>query len=372
MKPRIYVDHAATTPLAEAAKSAMLPWLGSGNASSLYEEGRQAKDQIDRAREVISQRLGVEFGEVLFTSGGTEAANLAIIGAALAHFTGARKRILFSAAEHHAVLGCQPTLERLGYQVELIPVDRFARIDLEALQDRLSDDVLLVSVMHANNEFGTINPIVEIAPMVHAVGGIFHVDAVQTYLVGDWKRPDLGADLLSISGHKVNGPKGVGALITTAGISTKPLIVGGGQERELRGGTENVAAISGFSAATQAPRTWSTAPRDAFEDAVRDLVTFTVDPSQAERLPGHSHFRIPGIRAESLLILLDRMGVAASSGAACSSGAVEPSHVMLAAGFSRVEAKEAVRFSFGHGATVDLAHEAALRLREAAVQIRGA
>jgi cysteine desulfurase len=369
MASRIYLDHAATTPLAKEVREAMLPWLDAGNASSLHAEGRRAKDAIDAAREAVSGVLGCEFGEVVFTSGGTEAANFAIVGSALANRDARRGRILLGAADHHCVVHTRPILERLGYRVETVPVDRYARADLEALERLLDDDVLLVALMHANNELGTMNEVAAASKPVHAHGALFFVDAVQTFLTLPWTVGDLGADLVSLSAHKVNGPKGTGALYVKAGVKPMPISVGGGQERELRAGTENVAGIVGLGTAVGLPRKSAAEARDRFEQLISDLVAFTV-PKGIARLPGHSHFRVPNVRAETLLILLDRMGVAASSGAACSSGAVEPSHVLLAAGFSTAEAKEGLRISFGSQTTLAEAEEAARRFRRAVLQIR--
>lgn len=369
MPARIYLDHAATTPLAPAVREAMLPWLDAGNASSLHAEGRRAKDAIDAAREALSHRLGCEFGEVVFTSGGTEAANFAIVGSALANRDPRRNRILLGAAEHHCVLHTRPLLERLGYRVDLIPVDRYARVDFDALQGLLKDDVLLVSTMHANNELGTINDIALISDQVRKADALFHVDAVQTFLTLAWQVADLDADFVSISAHKVNGPKGTGALYVKAGSKPTPISVGGGQEREMRAGTENVAGIVGFGATIDLLRNDPSVVRDAFEASLQDVASFTVPPG-VSRLPGHSHLRVPNVRAETLLILLDRMGVAASSGAACSSGAVEPSHVLLAAGFTADEAKEGLRFSFGSQTTLAEGEDAVGRVRGALDQIR--
>ncbi|MGV3617649.1 MAG: cysteine desulfurase family protein [Fimbriimonas sp.] len=370
MTPRIYLDHAATTPLAAEVREAMLSWLDAGNASSLYAEGRRAKDAIDAAREAVSEALGCAFGEVVFTSSGTEAANLAILGTAAANTDPRRSRILLGAAEHHCVLHTRPLLERLGYRVELVPVDRYARIDLDRLGALLSDDVLLLSAMHANNELGTLNDPQAISTQARNVGAFVHVDAVQTFRALPWRVDDLGADLVSVSAHKIHGPKGAGALYVRGGVKPMAMAVGGGQEREMRAGTENVAAVAGFGAAVRLVRGDPKPIRDAFELAIADFTAPTV-PTGVARLPGHAHFRIPGLRAETLLILLDRMGVAASSGAACSSGAVEPSHVLLAAGFSAEEAKEGVRFSFGSRTTLLEGKEAAERLRTAVTKIRG-
>jgi len=364
---RIYLDHAATTPLAPEVREAMLPWLDVGNPSSLHAEGRAAKDAIDAAREALSERLGCLFAEVLFTSGGTEAANLAIIGAALANEDPHRTRVLLSAADHHCVLHAQPILERLGYLVEHVPVDRYARLDLHSLEARMGEDVLLVSAMHANNELGTLNDIPAIVIVARTHGAVVHTDAVQSFGKLDWKVDHLGADLITVSSHKINGPKGAGAVYVRAGTKIKPLVGGGGQEREVRGGTENVAAIAGFGVAAQRPLEDCTEARDAFESTLQ--IGVSTVPTETPRLGSHAHRLFPGVPAETLLIVLDRMGISASSGAACSSGSIEPSHVLLACGYSEEEAREGVRFTFGTGVNVDDAREAADRVQRAVEQI---
>ncbi len=379
MTGRIYLDHAATTPLSDEAQAAMLPWLkdGFGNPSSLHSEGRKAKDAIDRAREILSDKLGCLFAEVLFTSGGTEAANLAIIGAALMNQGGTRNRILLGASEHHCVINTADTLRALGYLVEFLPVDRDARVELNALEEALDETVLLVSCMHANNELGTINPVRQIANMAHKVGALLHTDAVQTFCAPgqNWKAADLDADLITVSAHKLYGPKGAGAIYIRAGIKLKPLLAGGGQEREMRGGTENVAAIAGFGEAVRQSPTNSVPhsnPRDVF---VTDLLSHgaaqTVS-SWDNVLTTHAHFRFPGIDAETMLIVLDRLGLSASSGAACSSGSIEPSHVLLAAGYTQEESRQGLRFSFGRSSTHEVATKAASIVVEALQQIRSA
>lgn len=373
---RIYLDHAATTPVLPEVVEAMRPWIEGefGNPSSLHEEGRRAKDAIDASREILSEALGCLFAEVLFTSSGSEAANLAVIGAALANEDAGRTRVLLGAAEHHCVLHTRPILERLGYRVETVPVDGYARTDLDALESLLGEDVLLVSVMHANNELGTIQPARTIAGLAHRAGALYHCDAVQTFLTqidgSPWRVSDLGADLLTVAAHKVHGPKGIGAIYIRAGVKLKPLTVGGGQEREMRAGTEDVAAIVGFGAAVSA-----LPARPDIRAAARDTFLAAIDavpsvPDRLQALPGHAHIRFPGASAESMLILLDRLGVAASSGAACSSGSLEPSHVLLACGYSVEEASEGLRFTFGRETTVEEALEAARRVSEAAEQIR--
>jgi cysteine desulfurase len=371
---RIYLDHSATSPLVPEARDAMLPWLDAGNPSSLYLEGRAARAAIDSAREVLSEALACSFGEVLFTSSGTEAANLAIVGSAMAGLEGSRKRILFSAIEHHCVLETAPLLTRLGYEVELVPVSPEGVVDLAALERTLANDVLLVSVMHANNEIGTIQPVTQVATLCSAAGALFHCDAVQTLGVLPFKVSAIGADFVSLSAHKLGGPKGVGAIYVRAGVKPQPLSVGGGQEREMRAGTENVAAIVGFSAAVKAALADTTRAermriaRDTFLSALSNLSSpSTLSPRST--LPGHAHLRFPGASAESMLIVLDRLGVSASSGAACSSGSLEPSHVLMACGYSEGEAKEGLRFTFGPSTGVEEASEAAERVIRAVKQV---
>lgn len=361
----------------------MEPWLssGHGNPSSLHAEGREAKAAIDSAREILSSALGSLFAEVLFTSSGTEAANLAIIGAALKNDDSSRNRILLGAAEHHCVLHTESILRRIGYRVDLIPVDREARVAPTALQSMLRPDVLLVSVMHANNEFGTVNPIPELASLAHDAGALMHSDTVQSFLAGidvagndgAWQVGDLDVDLVSLSAHKLGGPKGIGALWMRAGVKLQPLAVGGGQEREMRAGTENVAAIAGFGAAVKARqaegRSDLRSARDQFMDSlVANGFVRTLNPA-TPALPGHAHVRLPGVDAETMLIRLDREGISASSGAACSSGSLEPSHVLLACGYSPQGAREGLRFSFGRGATPELAEIAAKQVTQAARQV---
>ena len=366
---RIYLDHAATTALLPGVKARMVEAMAQfGNPSSLHEHGRMAKHKIDWAREKVASALGCLFAEVVFTAGGTEAANLAIVGSALANEDSRRRRVLLSAVEHHCVLSTRFLLERLGYAVDLIPVDRESRVRLDALESMLSDDVFLVSVMSANNETGVIQDVSEGAKLVHQVGALFHTDHVQGLLKFP---PCASADLVSISAHKVNGPKGVGALAVLNGTKIKPLVAGGEQEREMRGGTENVVGIVGFGAAIdlhQDPLVG--AARDRLREILVEAGAVVTVPT-APTLDGHLHVRFPSIDAETMLIRLDREGISASSGAACSSGSIEPSHVLLACGFSEVEAKEGLRFSFGYGNTIDEAEQAGNIIRRVIDEIRG-
>ncbi len=367
---RIYLDHAATSPLLPEAREAMLPWLDAGNPSSLHADGRKAKLAIDEAREIVSEAVGSLFAETLFTSGGTEGANLALVGAALANRDERRRRVLVSSAEHHCVLHTKDAIEKLGYSFETIPVDRNARVDHSALEQMLDERVLIVSTMHANNELGSYNEIGSIAERTRAVGALLHGDAVQTLgpsLVGDTpKLAQIGADIVTVSAHKIGGPKGIGAITIRAGVKLKPLIAGGGQEREMRGGTENVAAIRGFAAAIAGHRPTDLRLREEFLSRLEGagFVPTVLDRSLV--LPGHAHVRLPGVDAETMLIRLDRAGVSASSGSACSSGSVEPSHVLLACGYSEKESKEGLRFTFGPENSLEDAIEVAERVSEAA------
>ncbi len=379
MPRRIYADHAATTPLLPEVLAAMRPWLESefGNPSSIHAEGRAARAAIDEAREVLSEELGSLFAEVTFTSSGTEAANMAIFGTALASDT-SRRRILLGAADHHCVLHTQERLEAWGFQVDLVPVDHAARLDLQALESMLDDDVLLFSVLYGNNEFGTLSDVHTAVGLCQSVGARVFVDAVQTFGVVPVNVDELGVDMLAVSAHKVYGPKGVGALYIRAGTEVSPLLVGGGQEREMRAGTENPALAVGFAEAVRRFPTLSKEPEPypathAFLATLQQHSASDIQQtishskiqnpkSKIECLPGHVHLRFPGISAESLLIRLDREGVSASAGAACSAGSLEPSHVMIAAGFTPAEAKEGIRFTFGRSQAAEDGTEAAHRL----------
>ncbi len=353
---RYYFDSAATTPLLPKASQAMEPWLmgGWGNPSSLHAEGRAAKEAIDKARAICSEAFGCLFGEFHFTSGGTESCNWGVIGGALAAEPG-RSEIVFGAAEHHAVLHTQKWLERLGFRVHLVRCESEAQVDLSHLSDLVNEKTALVSLMHANNETGRFNPILDVSKIVKNRGALLHVDAVQTF--PHVKAADLEADLVSCSAHKFGGPKGAGGLWIRAGIKPAPLMVGGGQEREMRAGTENTAAIVGMGEAVNQqilnPQ-WQrakSAARSAFwaqiegMDAMR-LTCPGLILHEKDFLPGHLHVITP-LLAERVLIRLDHAGISASSGAACSSGSLEPSHVLLACGASDQEAKCGLRFSFG-------------------------
>lgn len=375
MTRRIYLDHAATTPVLPSVVEAMAPWVGErfGNPSSLYEEGREARQAIDESRETLASAFGCLFGEVVFTSSGTESCNLAIIGAALANDSPC-DTVLFSAAEHHCVLNTMPILEKLGFRVKLVPVDSVGRIDIGALEEMADEKTLIVSAMHANNETGVYNDVQAVGEIAKKHGALFHCDAVQTFPGPTVE--SLNADLVSVSAHKFGGPKGVGALYIRAGTKVSPTMLGGGQEREMRAGTENVAAIVGMAEAVKVVigdkyrQELKGAALSAFQSAFKKIESppFIETATKKERLPGHLHGRFEGVSSESLLILLDQMGVSASAGSACSSGSVEPSHVLLAGGWGE-EAREGFRLVFGPETTTSDAEEAAKRVAQAARQV---
>ncbi|HZU81015.1 MAG TPA: cysteine desulfurase family protein [Acidimicrobiales bacterium] len=349
----VYLDHAATTPLRPEALQAMLPYLTEhyGNPSGAHSIARVARTAVDDARERVAGVLGCDAGDVVFTSGGTESCNLAIQGVHRAR-GGA---LLCSAVEHHAVLD---TVRSCGGTT--VPVDGRGRVDLDALADHLHPGVTLVSVMAANNEVGVLEPIDAVAALVrrHAPDAVLHVDAVAA---APWVDPAVVAsvaDMVSVSGHKFGGPKGVGVLAVRRGTPA-PLLFGGGQERERRPGTHNVAGIVGMaaalevSAATRLERGASVADRrDRLEAALVESgtgVRRTVEG--AVRLPGISHLVVDGVDQEELLLLLDDAGICASGGSACASGAMQPSHVLLAMGMSTSEARSALRLSLGYTTT---------------------
>lgn len=358
----VYLDNAATTPLDLRVRKAMEPYLKTeyGNPSSLHRWGRRARMAIDAARETLADALNADPAEICFVSSGTESCNLAIIGCAL-EAPVSRRHILVSAVEHHCVLHAAEWLIPLGYEVEHIPVDRYGQVDPDAVRERIRDETWLVSVMHANNEIGTLQPVEAIARICRERSVWFHVDAVQTFGLLPVDVEAIGCDLLSVSAHKIYGPKGVGALYVRALTPLQPLMVGGGQERDRRAGTENVAGIVGFAEATkialalhkqEAKRLAQL--RDQFIQTVLETVPdVTLTGHSTERLPGNAHFRFAGVPSDSLLIALDRAGIGASSGAACSAGSLEPSHVLLALGWDETAAQEGIRFTLGRETTWD-------------------
>ena len=358
----IYLDHAATTPTDPEVVAAMLPYLSGtaafGNASSIHRYGREARAALDSARDAVALLIGADYSEITFTSGGTEADNLAVIGTLLAS-PQARNHLVTTAIEHHAVLHAAHFLQTQGYAVTIVPVNADGTVSLDVLAGAITDRTALVSVMHANNEIGTIQPIAEIARIAHRRGAKFHTDAVQTAGMLPVNIHELDCDLLSVSGHKLYGPKGVGALYIRQGLKVSPLLHGGAQEREKRPGTENVAAIVGFGRAAQlaAERKAEdaarmTALREQFLARLRELLpNLLLHGHPAQRLPNNLNVSVPGVEGTTLLLNLDRRGVAASSGSACSSGSLEPSHVLKALGLPDTLAASGIRFTLGRHTT---------------------
>lgn len=361
-----YLDHAATTPMLPEALAAMTAELGRvGNPSSLHGSGRQARRVVEESRETVAAALGCRPGEVVFTGGGTEADNLALKGLywARAREDAARRRILISAVEHHAVLDPAAWLaQEQGAVLEVLPVDSHGRLRPETLRAAIEADpasVALVSVMWANNEVGTVQPIAELAAVAREFDVPLHSDAVQAVgtLPVDFAASGLSA--LSLTGHKLGGPLGVGALVLVRGVVPTPLLHGGGQERDVHSGTLDTPAIAGLATAVEA----AVRNRDAYTAMLLELreglvagVLAAVPEAQyngdpVDRLPGIAHFSFPGCEGDSLLMLLDARGIECSTGSACSAGVARPSHVLLAMGHDEASARSSLRFSLGHTST---------------------
>ena len=358
---RVYFDHNATTPVDPAVADAMVGVLRDefGNPSSVHHFGQQAKARLDEARSAVATLLSAEASEIVFTSGGTEADNFAIRGAAEALEPTGRRHLIASAIEHEAVLNTLKALARRGWKTTLLPVDVTGIVRPDALDAAITDDTALVSVMQANNEIGTIQPIAELAQIAHAHGALFHTDAVQSVGKIPIDVRALGTDLLSLSAHKFNGPKGAGALWIRRGTRIGPILTGGKHERNRRAGTENVAAIVGLGVAAQlASAKLSSEPqrlaalRDRLERSVLDRVSGTaLNGAREPRVPNTTNLGFDGVEAESLLIALDLDGVAVSTGSACSSGTLEPSHVLRAMGLPSHRTQNSIRISLGAGNT---------------------
>lgn len=364
---RIYFDHAATTPLDPAVYEAMQPYLHEefGNPSSIYRRGRGARRALDEARDQVATLLNADSPrEIIFTGGGSEADNLALKGVAwAAPAEGRRRHIVTSAIEHHAVLYSAGFLQRQGFEVTYVNPNSQGLILPEDVARAVKDETLLVSVMHANNETGVIQPIEEIARVAKAKGALFHTDAVQTVGQISVNVDEIGCDLLSLAAHKFYGPKGVGALYVRRGVLLEPLVHGGGQEQERRAGTESVAAVVGLAHALRRAQDEMDG-RKAKVGELRERLCKGLfarlsgirSNGATPRLPGHANVTIDGVDGESLLLNLDMKGIEASSGSACTSGSLEASHVLLAMGLSREQALSSVRFSLGKentGAEVD-------------------
>ncbi len=380
-KHRIYLDYAATTPVDPRVVAAMLPYLGDnfGNPSSLHATGRRARRAIEDAREQIAQTVGCEPTEILFTSGGTESDNSAVMGIARAtRAAGRGNHVVTSQIEHHAVLHACEKLEEEGFRVTYLPVTEQGLIDPAAVAAALRDDTVLVSIMAVNNEIGTIQPIEEIATVCRRQRIPLHTDAVQASGSLPVHFSDWGVAALSLAAHKIYGPKGVGVLILRHGLSIQPLLTGGGQEREQRPGTENVAAIVGMALALRLADeerservTHMHALRQHFESGVASRIRWARrNGHPTKRVAGISSFSFPGTSNEMLLLRLDLAGVDVSNGAACTSGTVEPSHVLRAMGLSEELTTSALRFSFGKDTTAAEIDEALAILDRTAHTLR--
>jgi len=352
----IYADNAATTKLSDAAFQAMLPYLKEqyGNPSSIYAFGGQAKKAVEDAREQVAKAIGADPKEIFFTSGGTEADNWAIKGMACQQAKKGRRHIIASAFEHHAVLHCLDSLEKDGFEITLLPVYEDGLVRAEDLRAAIRPDTALVSVMYANNEIGTVQPIEELGQICEDAGVPFHTDAVQAvgHVDIDVKAQNIG--LLSLSGHKLHGPKGVGALYCKKGLRLCQFMDGGAQESGRRAGTENVAGIAGLGAAVEAVckdisarAKKVSALRDRLIGSLLKIERSRLNGDAANRLPGNINMCFEGVEGESLILLLDMKGICASSGSACTSGSLDPSHVLLAIGLPHEIAHGSLRLSFG-------------------------
>jgi len=376
----IYLDNAATTPVRREALEAMWPHLGAnfGNPSSHHQVGEAAAAALLEARRSVARSLGCRPGDITFTSGGTESDNLAIKGIALGTPRG--RHIVTTSVEHEAVLESCDYLRRLhGFEITLLPVDAFGRVDPAELALALRPDSTLVSVHYANNEVGTVQPLGELASIAHAAGVPFHTDAVQAGGWLDLNVTTLGVDALSLSGHKLGAPPGIGVVFLRGRLTIEPVLHGGGQERSKRSGTENVAGavalavalrLAGEERAEAARRT--SALRDEFISTVLHgtlSARLTGHPSQ--RLPGTASFVFPGTSGEAVLLELEQRGIVCSSGSACAAGSSEPSHVLTAMGLSADVAQTAVRFTLGTGTTPEEAEAAAASVRVAVAAVAG-
>jgi len=358
--PEIYMDHAATSPLSEEVLAAMKPYFSRkfGNASSLHAFGRGAKEALDASRQQVASALGCSPDEIVFTSGGTESDNLAIKGAAYAN-RHKGNHIITSKIEHPAVLATCKYLEKQGFSVTYLPVTSDGFVRQQAVEAAITDKTILITIMHANNEIGTVQPISKIGEIAKERGALFHTDAVQT--VGKIKTDvnELGVGMLSLSAHKFCGPKGVGALFVKKGVRLEPLLHGGEHERQMRSGTENVAGIVGLAHALalsqmgmekEATRQMKLRDR-LIEGVLSSIPESRLHGSRENRLPNNANFGFKYIEGEGLLLMLDSKGVAASTGSACSSTKLEPSHVLLALGLPPEDAHGSLRLTLGKSNT---------------------
>ncbi|WP_176343402.1 aminotransferase class V-fold PLP-dependent enzyme [Priestia aryabhattai] len=356
---RIYVDHAATSPIHPAVVEKMTTFMHEyfGNPSSIHHYGRESRRYLDEARQTIAASIGAHENELIFTSGGTEADNMALIGVALAN-RHKGNHIITTQIEHHAVLHTCEYLETQGFEVTYLPVDEYGQVSVDEIKSALTDQTILVSVMFGNNEVGAIQPIGEIGVLLKEHGAYFHTDAVQAYGLIPLNVQQLGVDLLSVSAHKINGPKGMGFLYAAAHVSLSPLLFGGEQERKRRAGTENMTSIVGFEEAVKISQQTLQTRADEYRRYKEIMVavlkeegiSFEINGHLENALPHVLNLSFPKTNVESMLVNLDLAGIAASSGSACTAGAIDPSHVLVAMfGKGSERLTTSIRFSFGLG-----------------------
>ncbi|MGI6620770.1 MAG: cysteine desulfurase NifS [Bacillota bacterium] len=353
---QVYLDHSATTPVRPEVLAAMLPYFAGkfGNASSVHSWGYEAREAINDAREKVASLIEAAPNEILFTSGGTESDNLAIRGVARARKSKGN-HLITSQIEHHAVLHTFEALQKEGFDVTFVPCDKYGLIDPDGVRKAIRKDTILISVMHGQNEVGTIEPVKEIGAIAREHGVLFHTDAVQSVGKVPINVNDMNIDLLTLSSHKIYGPKGVGALYVKRGVRLTPQLTGGAHERRMRAGTENVPGIVGFGEACRLAKAELpeesrrlTKLRDKLiEGILRQIPDVILNGHPVLRLPHNVNVSIKYLEGESILLNLDRMGVAASSGSACTSGSLEPSHVLLAMGLTHETAHGSLRFALG-------------------------
>jgi len=350
---RVYLDHAATTPVDEKVLEEMLPYFTKkyGNASSLHSFGREARDAIERSRERVAELIGAESEEIIFTAGGTESDNIAIKGIA---FREGKGHIITSQIEHPAVMATCQHLEKKGFDVTYLPVDKYGMVSPEDVENAIRDDTILITIMHANNEIGTVEPIEEIAKIARENEIVFHTDAVQSVGKIPVNVKRIGMDMLSISAHKIYGPKGVGALYIKKGTKIEAIIHGGGHEKGLRPSTENVPGIVGLGKACELAEKRMEEDmkrmqrlRDKLIKGVLEIEESYLNGHPEKRLPNNAHFRFAAVEGESLILSLDDKGIAGSTGSACSSKKLKPSHVLMAIGLNEVQAHGSLRLTLG-------------------------
>lgn len=366
---RIYLDHAATSPVHPEVVKKMIPYMSEmfGNPSSIHFYGRQTRYTVDEARHICARSINANPNEIIFTSGGTEADNLALLGVARANRSKGN-HIITTQIEHHAILRTCEVLERNGFEVTYLPVDETGRVQISDVQEALTDETILVSIMFGNNEVGTVQPIAEIGELLKGHQAYFHTDAVQAYALTAIDVKNLGIDLLSISAHKINGPKGIGFLYASTQVKIEPLLIGGEQERKRRAGTENVPSIVGLQHAVllaEEKREQKRAQYEEFKDIMlsffkKEDIIFKVNGNFEHCLPHVLNVSFIGIDIESFLVNLDLAGIAVSSGSACTAGSIDPSHVLVAMfGKDPGQIRSSIRFSFGLGNTEEQVEKAA-------------